>query len=178
MFKKSEVEDRRTESTTHRGEQSSLPKSSSRTPATIGPTIQIKGDVFVTGNQGVHIDGRVDGTITLSDNILSVGTEGQINATIDGRAIFVAGKVEGDLKGGEQVVIKSSGNVRGNIVAPRVTLEDGCRFKGSIDMDVESSAAHSSDHSSRNEKIAGISAVAGGSGDVSTGGGRGKAPGA
>ncbi len=176
MFKKSEIEDGRTESKTHKSEQSSIPKSSSRTPATIGPTIQIKGDVFVTGNQGVHIDGRVDGTITLSDNILSVGTEGEINATIDGRAIFVAGKVQGDVKGDEQVVIKSSGNVRGNIVAPRVTLEDGCKFKGSIDMDVDSRAAQSSDKSGRSEKIADINSAAGVSGDVSSGGGRGKAP--
>jgi len=32
-------------------------------------------------------------------------------------------------------VILRSGNVHGNIVAPRMTLEDGAIFKGSIDMD-------------------------------------------
>lgn len=177
MFKKSEVDDGRSKPESHSSEQGSLPKTSSRTPATIGPTIHIKGDVLVTGNQGVHIDGRVDGTISLSDNILSVGTVGQINATIDGRAIFVAGKVDGDLKGSEQVVIKSSGNVRGNIVAPRVTLEDGCKFKGSIDMDVESRDAPASDKSARSKKIADINFASGGSGDMSSGVGLGKAPG-
>ena len=44
------------------------------------------------------------------------------------------GKVTGDITGDEKVVISKSGNVRGNIVAPRVTLEDGAIFKGSIDM--------------------------------------------
>ena len=39
------------------------------------------------------------------------------------------------ISGAEKVVISKSGNVRGNIVAPRVTLEDGAKFKGSIDMD-------------------------------------------
>jgi cytoskeletal protein CcmA (bactofilin family) len=39
------------------------------------------------------------------------------------------------LSGTEKVVISSSGNVHGNIVAPRMTLEDGAIFKGSIDMD-------------------------------------------
>lgn len=162
MFNKSESRDGRTAPMIHSGEQSSHPKTSSRAPATIGPTIHIKGDVLVTGKQGVHIDGHVDGTISLNDNVLSVGKEGQINATIDARAIFVEGKVDGDLKGSEQVVIQSSGSVCGNIVAPRVTLEDGCKFKGFIDMDVESSASRTSDSSRRSEHVAEISSAAAG----------------
>ena len=49
--------------------------------------------------------------------------------------IKIAGQVRGDVNGTEKVVISSSGNVHGNIVAPRMTLEDGAIFKGSIDMD-------------------------------------------
>jgi len=166
MFKKSDPEDGRTKSVIQSSEQSSLSKTSDRTSTTIGPTIQIVGDVLVTGNQGVHIEGRVEGTISLSNNILSVGKEGQINATVSARAIFVGGKVEGDLKGDEQIVVQSSGNVRGNIVAPRVTLEDGCKFKGFIDMDVKPSAARASKSSSKSDKIADIKFAEGGSGDV------------
>ncbi len=175
MFKKPEPEDGRTEPMIHSSEQSVLPTTRSRTPATIGPSIQISGDV--TGNEDVRIEGRVEGTISLSDNVLTVGKEGQINATATARAIFVEGKVEGDLKSDEQIVVRSSGNVRGNIVAPRVTLEDGCKFKGSIDMDVEPSAARASGPSGRGEKIADIKSAAGGSGDASSGGGLGKVPG-
>ena len=177
MFKKHEAEDGRTEPMNHSIEQSMLPKTPIRTQATIGPSIQISGDVLVSGNEGVRIEGRVDGTISLNNNILTVGKEGHINATIDARAIFVEGKVEGDLKGDEQIVIHSSGDVHGNIVAPRVTLEDGCKFKGSIDMDVELSAARVSGSASRSEKIASIKSAAGGSGDASSGGGLGKVPG-
>ena len=43
--------------------------------------------------------------------------------------------MRGDLKGTEKVVIARTGNVQGNITAPRMTLEDGAIFKGSIDMD-------------------------------------------
>ena len=57
------------------------------------------------------------------------------NATVNARVINVEGRVEGDLHGEEQVVLKRSANVQGNITAPRVTLEDGAKFKGSIDMD-------------------------------------------
>ena len=175
MFKKHEPEDGRTEPMIHSSEQSMPPTTRSRTPATIGPSIQISGDV--TGDEDVRIEGRVEGTVSLSDNILTVGKEGQINATVNARAIFVEGKVQGDLKGDEQIVIHSSGNVRGNIVAPRVTLEDGCKFKGSIDMDLEQSVARRSGHSGRREKIADIKSAASGSGDVPSGGGLGKGPG-
>lgn len=174
MFKKPDPEDGRTEPLMHSNDQGTFSTSRSRTPATIGPSIQISGDV--TGNEDVIIEGRVEGTISLNENVLTVGKEGQINATVNARAVFVEGKVEGDLKGDEQVVVQRSGNVRGNIVAPRVTLEDGCKFKGSIDMDVEPSTA-SRGSSGRSEKIADIKSAAAGSGDGSSGGGLGKVPG-
>ena len=130
MFKKPESEDSQTEPMVHTSKQSMPSTTRSRTPATIGPSIQISGDV--TGNEDVRIEGRVEGTISLSDNSLTVGKEGQINATVNARTIFVEGKVEGDLKGDEQVVVFSSGKVRGTIVAPRHFLigrpvSDSCR---------------------------------------------------
>jgi cytoskeletal protein CcmA (bactofilin family) len=58
-----------------------------------------------------------------------------VKADITGRTIRISGKVEGDLTGEEKVIISGSGNVRGNVTSPRVVLEDGAIFKGSIDMD-------------------------------------------
>ena len=175
MFKKPETEDGRTEPRIHHAsEPSTFSTSRTRAPATIGPSIHIDGDV--SGHEDVIIEGRVEGTIRLSENVLTVGKEGQINATVSARAVFVEGKVEGDLKGEEQVVVQRSGNVRGNIVAPRVTLEDGCKFKGSIDMDVEPGKASQSS-SKRSEKVADIKSASGGSGDTPSGGGLGKTPG-
>ena len=49
--------------------------------------------------------------------------------------VTVNGHVTGDIRGSEKVVISKTGRVKGNITAPRVTLEDGAKFKGSIDMD-------------------------------------------
>lgn len=45
------------------------------------------------------------------------------------------GQVTGDVQGTEKVVVTKTGRVQGNITAPRVTLEDGAKFRGSIDMD-------------------------------------------
>tara|TARA_R110000823_G_scaffold27609_19_gene80534 strand:- start:1056 stop:1445 length:390 start_codon:yes stop_codon:yes gene_type:complete len=105
----------------------------------IGPSIKIKGEV--TGEEDLLIQGKVEGTITLKDQELSVGESGRVTADISARVIKIEGEVTGDIAGSEKVVIARSGNVRGNIVAPRVTLEDGAIFKGSIDMDPGEPAA-------------------------------------
>lgn len=101
--------------------------------AVIGPSIRISGDL--EGDEDLVVQGQIEGTVTLRKNLLTVGKDGRVNATVHARAVQVDGHVEGDLHGEEQVVVRKSGNVRGNIVSPRVTLEDGCRFKGSIDME-------------------------------------------
>ncbi len=99
----------------------------------IGPSIEIKGTV--TGDEDLVVEGKVEGTIDLGDHQVTVGQSGRVTADITAKVVNVDGEVAGDLTGSEKVVISRSGRVRGNIVAPRVTLEDGALFKGSIDMD-------------------------------------------
>jgi len=105
----------------------------------IGPSIKIKGEV--TGDEDLLIQGTVEGTVDLSANELTVGQSGQVAADLKAKSIRIDGSVTGDISGNENVVISKTGNVRGNIVAPRVTLEDGAIFKGSIDMDPGDTAA-------------------------------------
>ncbi|MEH6549736.1 MAG: polymer-forming cytoskeletal protein [Pseudomonadales bacterium] len=99
----------------------------------IGPSIIIKGEVL--GDEDLVILGKVEGIINLHSNEISIGESGKVTADIIGKVIKIDGEVIGDITGNEKVVISKSGNVRGNIIAPRVTLEDGAIFKGSIDMD-------------------------------------------
>ena len=99
----------------------------------IGPSIVIKGTV--TGDEDLMVEGTVEGTIDLPSHEVSIGTSGTVNADIHAKIVRIDGEVAGDVDGSEKVVISKSGNVKGNIIAPRVTLEDGAIFKGSIDMD-------------------------------------------
>lgn len=114
---------------------SSRMNSQSQSPAMIGPSIRIKGDL--TGEENLIIEGQVEGTIHLDKNDLTIGSSGRIKANIQAKGIIVEGQVEGDIIGKEKVIIRRTGNMRGNIVAPRVTLEDGAMFKGSIEMEPE-----------------------------------------
>jgi len=123
---------------------------SSRGSATIGPSITIRGDV--TGNEDLVIQGQIEGTVTLKQHNVAVGPEGKVRAGIHGRSVTVEGDVVGDLKGDEQVVLKSSAIVEGNIQAPRVTLEDGARFRGGIDMGESAKTASSKTFSQQKPK--------------------------
>ena len=106
--------------------------------ATIGPSIAIKGDI--SGEEDLFIEGRVEGSIKLRQHNVTVGTSGRVSADIHGKRICIEGQVKGDLLG-EEVTIRKSGRVEGNAKAPRVTLENGCNFRGSIDMKPSTSEA-------------------------------------
>jgi len=71
----------------------------------------------------------------LDKNDVTIGESGHVKADVTADTVRIDGEVVGDIKGVEMVIVSRSGRVNGNIVAPRVTLEDGAKFKGSIDMD-------------------------------------------
>lgn len=100
--------------------------------ATIGRSITIRGDV--TGDEDLLIQGRIEGTVDLKQHSVTVGPEGRVKADIKGRTVTIEGEVDGDVQGQEQVALRASSKVNGDIVAPRVVLEDGASFLGSIDM--------------------------------------------
>jgi len=132
MFKKSDADYSQPEPTTSTSPRSN-PVEPRREGATIGPSITIKGDL--SGEEDLIIQGRVEGKIDLKQNNITIGKNGRVKADVYGKVISIEGEVEGNLYGQDQIVVRSSGNVRGNITAPRVALEDGSRFKGSIDME-------------------------------------------
>jgi cytoskeletal protein CcmA (bactofilin family) len=105
--------------------------------ATIGPSIFIKGDL--TGDEDLVIEGRVEGKVDLKQNNVTVGRNGRVKADVYGQTVIVEGEVDGNVFAGEQAILRQAGAIRGNITAPRVVLEDGSRFKGSIDMEAKDS---------------------------------------
>jgi len=107
--------------------------------SSIGPSLVIIGEL--SGQEDLTINGRVEGKVVLKQNSVTVGRKGQVKADIIGQTIRVEGQVRGNLYGATDVVITQTGSVGGNITAPRVVLENGSKFKGSIDMEPEKKAA-------------------------------------
>lgn len=105
----------------------------SREAAVIGPSITIDGDV--RGEEDLLIEGEVSGTVQLKSNSLTIGPQGKVRADVYAHSIYVDGYLEGDLYGSERVHIRKSAQVKGNVTSPRISLEDGAKFKGAIEMD-------------------------------------------
>ena len=101
--------------------------------AVIGPTVRIKGEI--SGEEDLVVQGKIEGKIEVKGRGVTVGKAGKVSANIHARTIRVEGSVRGDLFGEQEIVIEAEGDVEGNLVAPSVRLENGSRFKGSIDME-------------------------------------------
>jgi cytoskeletal protein CcmA (bactofilin family) len=127
----------------------------SGTSATIGPSIFIKGDL--SGEEDLVIEGRVEGKVDLKQNNVTVGKNGRVRADVFGKVVIVEGEVDGNVFAREQAILRQAGAIRGNITSPRVVLEDGSRFKGSIDMEAPKETGGSSSprhESNRPEPVA------------------------
>jgi cytoskeletal protein CcmA (bactofilin family) len=98
----------------------------------IGRGITIKGELF--GEEDVRIEGRVEGKIQLTKNLL-VGSSGVIEADVEADNIRIGGTVTGNLVAQNRVEIVASGTMIGDIKAPRVIVAEGAHFKGNVDMD-------------------------------------------
>ena len=138
MFERGKKEDGGMESTTVGGShsyESTSSRSAGRSGevAVIGQSIQINGDL--RGNEDLRIEGDVSGTVELKNSNLTIGKEGKVRADVYAKSVAVDGTIEGDLYATERVTVHINAQVRGNITAPRVGIEEGARFKGSIEMD-------------------------------------------
>ena len=81
-----------------------------------------------------EVEGVIEGRSIESSHDVDIGETGKVTASIAAKVIRIAGEVTGDINGTEKVLIAKSGRVQGNVTAPRVQLEDGALFRGSIDM--------------------------------------------
>jgi len=135
IWKKTDADNPPTQTPMPSAPQPSAPRSQplpAKERAVIGSSIKIEGSL--SGGEDLFVEGRVEGKIELDQHSVTIGKNGRIKADIKALSINVMGEVEGNLYASEQVILRQSSKVRGDIVAPRVSLEDGSDFKGSIDM--------------------------------------------
>jgi len=99
----------------------------------VGKSIHIRGEL--SGNEDLTIEGSVEGKIELKDHNLVVGSTGKIQAEIHAKTVTIQGEVQGNVHAEERIELAASGTVKGDLVAPRIVISDGARFKGTVDMD-------------------------------------------
>lgn len=111
---------------------SRTPVASSADQATIGKGLFIKGEI--TGSESLYIDGKVDGSINLPGNRVTVGRNGQVAADVTAREVVILGKIRGNVSASDRVDIRAEGSLAGDVAAARISIEDGAFFKGGIDI--------------------------------------------
>jgi cytoskeletal protein CcmA (bactofilin family) len=104
----------------------------SQSPVPIGKSVVLKGEL--SGSEDLAVEGTVEGTIELRDNVLTIGPSGRIKAQIFAKTVIVLGTVQGNITASDRIDIRDAGSVDGNIVSPRVAIADGAHFRGSVDM--------------------------------------------
>ena len=112
--------------------RASAPPASTQDQSTIGKSLVIKGEV--AGSESLYIEGRVEGSINLPGNCVTVGRNGVVSANITARDIVVLGKVRGNMNASDRFDIRNEGSLTGDVVAQRISIEDGAFFKGGIDI--------------------------------------------
>jgi cytoskeletal protein CcmA (bactofilin family) len=116
------------------------PRATSTARAIIGPSLDLSGEL--TGAEDLVVEGRVQGKIRLPQNSVTVGAKGRVSADVLARVIEIEGEVDGHMTAEEVVTLRKSARVRGDLAAPRVVIEDGAKFKGTIDMEPKRATAN------------------------------------
>ena len=108
------------------------PSSGGGQSAYIGKSISIEGTI--TGSDDLVIEGRVKGSIKLSDNMLTIGSNGVVEADVEAKEIRVQGKLNGATKARDRIEIGKTGSVEGEVTTSRIAVEDGAEFRGSVNI--------------------------------------------
>jgi cytoskeletal protein CcmA (bactofilin family) len=101
--------------------------------ATIGKSVQIRGEV--KGQEDLVVEGLVEGTITLSENKLTIGASARVTANVAAKDVVVQGHLQGDIHAAGRVELRSGSNVNGDIRAARLSVEDNAIFSGKVELD-------------------------------------------
>jgi cytoskeletal protein CcmA (bactofilin family) len=99
----------------------------------IGPGITIEGEV--TSEDEVVVGGVIRGKLQ-SEGVVTVETDGVVDADIAARSVSIGGAVTGNVEAAERVDLLAGGRLIGDVKAARLTIADGASFKGNVDMDV------------------------------------------
>jgi len=100
--------------------------------ATIGRTLVIKGEISAA--EPLYIDGKVEGSLHMTDQRVTVGRFGSVVANIDAKEVVIMGSVKGNIQCTDRLDIRCEGSLIGDVTSQRISVEDGAVLKGSVEV--------------------------------------------
>lgn len=113
--------------------------------AVIGKSVQIRGEV--KGNEDLLVEGLVEGTVTLSDSRLTIGSKAQVKANVVARDVIVMGALTGDVQASGRVELRAGSSMTGDIHAARLSIEENAMFSGKVELN--STGTHPAERTSQ-----------------------------
>lgn len=102
------------------------------TAASIGKSVQIYGEV--KGSEDLIVDGTIEGTITLSESRLTIGPNAHVQANVSARDVVILGTLTGDINASGRVELRSGANLKGDIRASRLSVEENAILSGKVEL--------------------------------------------
>jgi cytoskeletal protein CcmA (bactofilin family) len=102
------------------------------TPARIGKSVIICGEV--KGSEDLIVDGRVEGTVNLSESRLTIGPTANVAADLNAKDVLILGHVQGNVIASGRVELRAGCSMEGDIRAMRLAVEDNAVFRGKVDL--------------------------------------------
>jgi cytoskeletal protein CcmA (bactofilin family) len=106
----------------------------SEDPCFIGSKTTVRGSV--SGKQDLVVEGRIEGQVSLESH-LTVEASATVEADVEATVATVRGQLRGPVVATRSIILEATAKVAGKIKAPAILIEDGARFSGEIEMDVE-----------------------------------------
>jgi cytoskeletal protein CcmA (bactofilin family) len=98
----------------------------------IGKSVTISGEL--SGSEDLFLDGKFEGTITLTGSRLTVGPNAQVTADLNVRDIIVFGLVEGNINATGRIELRQTAIVNGDIHAARLSIEESATVRGRVEL--------------------------------------------
>ncbi|MFZ0663746.1 MAG: polymer-forming cytoskeletal protein [Acidobacteriaceae bacterium] len=100
--------------------------------ASIGKSVQIHGEV--KGSEDLVVDGTIEGTITLSESRLTIGPNAHVKANVSARDVIILGELVGDVSASGRVELRAGSNLKGDIHAARLSIEENAILAGKVEL--------------------------------------------
>jgi cytoskeletal protein CcmA (bactofilin family) len=117
-------------------------KINSNISSILGPEVEIRGDVNVTGDLLIY--GKVFGNINSKGTVNSANGS-LVKGNITAGNASISGEVQGDLDIESKVVLGENSYLSGNLKAAIITIEEGAKFDGMCKMIQDNKHAQEND---------------------------------
>ena len=117
-------------------------KINSNISSILGPEVEIKGDVNVTGDLLIY--GKVFGNINSKGTVNSANGS-LVKGNITAENASISGEVQGDLDIESKIVLGKNSYLSGNLKAAIITIEEGAKFDGMCKMIQDNKHAEEND---------------------------------